>query len=202
MPKELVYMNNQIDFYFDIISPFSFIAHKKIQKIIQNKKVLFNYKPILLGGLHKLAKIDAPAFNKYKIKILQSDCELVSEKNNISFNWNSKFPINSLYMMRGYLYVEENLKKLYLDAFFNAYWRDNIDLSNEIEISKILKILNIDNKKFFEGISNQLIKDQLKKLTAEAFKKELFGAPTFVANNKIFWGQDRLDYAVDEVSSN
>ena len=195
-------MNNQIDFYFDIISPFSFIAHKKIKKIIQNKKVLFNYKPILLGGLHKLAEIDAPAFNKYKIKILQSDCELVSEKNDISFNWNSKFPINSLYMMRGYLYVEENLKKLYLDAFFNAYWRDNIDLSNEIEISKILKILNIDNKKFFEGISNQLIKDQLKELTAEAFKKELFGAPTFVANNKIFWGQDRLDYAVDEVSSN
>ena len=195
-------MNNQIDFYFDIISPFSFIAHKKIQKIIQNEKVLFNYKPILLGGLHKLAEIDAPAFNKYKIKILQSDCELVSEKNNISFNWNSKFPINSLYMMRGYLYVEENLKKLYLDAFFNAYWRDNIDLSDEIEISKILKTLNIDNKKFFEGISNQLIKDQLKELTAEAFKKELFGAPTFVANNRIFWGQDRLDYAVDEACSN
>ena len=40
------------------------------------------------------------------------------------------------------------------------------------------------------------------KLTAEAFKKELFGAPTFVANNKIFWGQARLAYAVDEVSSN
>ena len=195
-------MNNQIDFYFDIISPFSFIAHKKIKKIIQNKKVLFNYKPILLGGLHKLAEIDAPAFNKYKIKILQSDCELVSEKNNISFIWNSKFPINSLYIMRGYLYVEENLKELYLDAFYNAYWRDNIDLSDEIEITKILKGLNIDNKKFFEGISNQFIKDQLKELTTEAFNKELFGAPTFVANNKIFWGQDRLDYAVDEVSSN
>ena len=179
-------MSNQIDFYFDIISPFSFIAHKKIQKIIQNKKVFFNYKHILLGGLHKLAEIDAPAFNKYKIKILQSDCELVSEKNNISFIWNSKFPINSLYIMRGYLYVEENLKELYLDAFYNAYWRDNIDLSDEIEVTKILKGLNIDNKKFFEGISNQFIKDQLKELTTEAFNKELFGAPTFVANNKIF----------------
>ena len=155
-----------------------------------------------MGGLHKLAKIDAPAFDKYKIKILQSDCELVSEKNNISFIWNSKFPINSLYIMRGYLYVEENLKELYLDAFYNAYWRDNIDLSDEIEITKILKSLNIDNKKFFEGINNQLIKDQLKELTTEAFNKELFGAPTFVANNKIFWGQDRLDYAVDEVSYN
>ncbi len=195
-------MSNQIDFYFDIISPFSYIAHKKIQIIKQDKKVNFNYKPIFLGGLHKLAEIDVPAFNKYKIKILQSDCELVADKNNIPFIWNSKFPINSLYIMRGYLYVEEKLKELYLDAFYNAYWRDNIDLSDEIELTKILKGLNIDDKKFVEGIKNQLIKDQLKELTKEAFDNELFGAPTFVANNKIFWGQDRLEYAVDEVSSN
>ena len=195
-------MNSQIDFYFDIISPFSYIAHKKIQIIKQNKKINFNYKPVFLGGLHKLAEIDAPAFNKYKIKILQSDCELVADKNNIPFIWNSKFPINSLYIMRGYLYVEEKLKELYLDTFYNAYWRDNIDLSDKIELTKILKSLNIDNKKFVEGINNQLIKDQLKELTTEAFSKELFGAPTFVANNKIFWGQDRLEYAVDEVSSN
>ena len=195
-------MSNQIDFYFDIISPFSYIAHKKIQIIKQNKNINFNYKPVFLGGLHKLAEIDAPAFNKFKIKILQSDCELVADKNNIPFIWNSKFPINSLYMMRGYLLVEEKLKELYLDTFYNAYWRDNIDLSDEIELTKILKSLNIDDKKFVEGIKNQLIKDQLKKLTTEAFNKELFGAPTFVANNKIFWGQDRLEYAVDEVSSN
>ena len=195
-------MSSQIDFYFDIISPFSYIAHKKIQIIKQNKKINFNYKPVFLGGLHKLAEIDAPAFNKFKIKILQSDCELVADKNNIPFIWNSKFPINSLYMMRGYLLVEEKLKELYLDTFYNAYWRDNIDLSDEIELTKILKSLNIDDKKFVEGIKNQLIKDQLKKLTTEAFDKELFGAPTFVANNKIFWGQDRLEYAVDEVSTN
>ena len=195
-------MSNQIDFYFDIISPFSYIAHKKIQIIKQHKKVNFNYKPVFLGGLHRLAEIDAPAFNKYKIKILQSDCELVADKNNIPFIWNSKFPINSLYIMRGYLYVEERLKELYLDTFYNAYWRDNVDLSDEIELAKILKSLNIDDKKFVEGIKNQLIKDQLKKLTTEAFDKELFGAPTFVANNKIFWGQDRLEYAVDEVSTN
>ena len=55
-------MSNHIDFYFDIISPYSYIAHKKIQKIKQNKEILFNYKPILLGGLHNLAGINAPSF--------------------------------------------------------------------------------------------------------------------------------------------
>mgnify|MGYP000596674326 CR=1 FL=1 len=61
-------MSNHIDFYFDIISPYSYIAHKKIQKIKENQKIIFNYKPILLGGLHNLAEITAPAFNKYKMK--------------------------------------------------------------------------------------------------------------------------------------
>ena len=194
-------MNNQIDFYFDIVSPFSFIAHKKIQKISQNKKNIFNYRPIFLGGLHKLAEIGAPAFNKYKIKILQSDCELVAEKNDISFSWNSRFPINSLYLMRGYLFVKKKMKMTYLDLFFNAYWKDNIDLSSETEIHKILNILDIDIKEFMERINDESIKDQLKKLTNEAFKKELFGVPTFVANGRIFWGQDRLEYAVEEFSS-
>ena len=43
--------------------------------------------------------------------------------------------------------------------------------------------------------------DKLKELTNFAFQKDIFGAPTFVVNNKIFWGQDRLEYALDEYNS-
>ena len=193
-------MSSYIDFYFDIISPYSYIAHKKIQKIKENKKIIFNYKPILLGGLHNLAGISAPAFNKYKMKNMQSDCELVSEKDNIAFKWNLKFPINSLSIMRGYISVNYNQKEEYLNIFFDAYWRDNLDLSSEKEFSKLLETLKIDNEFFFDKIKQQSTKDELKKLTNDAFDKEVFGAPTFIVNNKIFWGQDRLDYAIEELS--
>ena len=193
-------MISHIDFYFDIISPYSYIAHKKIQKIKEHQKVIFNYKPILLGGLHNLAGINAPAFNKFKIKNMQSDCELVSKKNSISFKWNLKFPINSLSIMRGYISVNENQKEDYLDTFFNAYLMDNLDLSSEKEFSKLLESLKIDSKIFFEKITQQSIKDTLKKFTNDAFEKEVFGAPTFIVDNKIFWGQDRLEYAVEELN--
>ena len=193
-------MSSYIDFYFDVISPYSYIAHKKIQKIKEHQKVIFNYKPILLGGLHNLAGISAPAFNKYKIKNMQSDCELVSKKNDISFTWNLKFPINSLSVMRGYLSIDGNQKEKYLDTFFDAYWKDNLDLSSEDEVLKLLEILNIDSKTFLKKINQQLIKDDLKRLTGNAFKKEVFGAPTFIVNNKIFWGQDRLEYALEELN--
>jgi len=192
-------MSSYIDFYFDVISPYSYLAHKKIQKIKESQKVIFNYKPILLGGLHNLAGISAPTFNKYKMKNMQSDCELVSKKNNISFTWNSKFPINSLSIMRGYISLNETQKDDYLNTFFDAYWKDNLDLSSEKEFSKLLESLKVDSKIFFEEIKQQSIKDDLKRLTSDAFKKEVFGAPTFNVNNKIFWGQDRLEYALEEL---
>ena len=191
-------MSNHIDFYFDIISPYAYIAYKKILKI---NNVNFKLKPILLGGLHNLAGITAPAFNKYKMKNMQNDCELVSKKNNISFKWNSKFPINSLGIMRGYLSIDDSKKEEYINNFFDAYWKEDKDLSNEDNIKQLLKKLKIDENDFFNSINNQKIKDKLKQLTQEAFEKEVFGAPTFIINNKIFWGQDRLEYALDEVEN-
>ena len=50
-------------------------------------------------------------------------------------------------------------------------------------------------------IEKKAIKDELRTLTSAAFEKDIFGAPTFVVNNKIFWGQDRLEYALDEYNS-
>ena len=191
-------MSNHIDFYFDIISPYAYIAHKKILK---HKNILFKYKPVYLGGLHKLAGIDSPAFNKYKLRNNINDCNLVSEKNNIQFKWNSNFPINSLNIMRGYLCVNEDKQNKYLNTFFDAYWKDNQNLSESKNINKLLNNLKIDNEEFYKAINEQNIKNKLIKLTTDAFEKEVFGTPTFIINNKIFWGQDRLEYAVEELKN-
>ena len=59
----------------------------------------------------------------------------------------------------------------------------------------------MEKENFLKNIQNIEIKDKLKDFTNDAFKKDIFGAPTFVVNDKIFWGQDRLDYALDEYNS-
>jgi 2-hydroxychromene-2-carboxylate isomerase len=135
------------------------------------------------------------------MKNMKNDCELIAKKNNIEFKWNDKFPINSLQLMRGYLAINNELKEKFFDLCFDSYWKKNIDLSNSVNIENILNECSIDKKDFFKDIENQKIKDELKKLTNDAFEKDIFGAPTFVVNNKIFWGQDRLDYALDEYNS-
>ena len=69
-------------------------------------------------------------------------------------------------------------------------------------MSKLIRDLNIDSEEFFESIKKQSVKDQLIKLTTDAFQKEVFGTPPFIVNNKIFWGQDRLEYALEEIGTN
>ncbi len=192
-------MNKYIDFYFDFISPYSYLAHKKIIKL--NQRNIFNYKAILLGGLHNLAEVTPPAFNERKMKNMKDDCVLISKKNKIPFIWNEKFPINSLYLMRGFLIIDDNKKSKFIDLCFDAYWKDNLDISITKNIQKILSNCEIDHAFFEKSIKEQKIKDELKNLTLKAFKLDVFGAPTFLVNNKLFWGQDRLEYAIDELKS-
>ncbi|MDA7781517.1 2-hydroxychromene-2-carboxylate isomerase [Candidatus Pelagibacter sp.] len=188
-------MTKKIDFYFDFISPYSYLAYQKIKSI---KNVNFNYKPVLVGGLHNLQGITAPAFIKAKLKHMISDCDLIAKRNKTNFIWNSKFPINSLNIMRGYLFIDNEVKDLYLNQMFDANWNDNLDTSNEEALRIILEKCKINSKDFFDGIKNIKIKNELKTITQEAHDKGIFGAPTFVVNNKIFWGQDRLEFALDE----
>jgi len=194
-------MTKSIDFYFDFISPYSYLAYKKIKSLNDLNGYKIIYKPILLGGLHNLGGITAPAFNVRKMKNMKNDCELIAKKNKIIFKWNDKFPINSLYLMRGYLVLNEKLKKKYFEVCFDNYWKNNTDISTEENIHKILDLCSINKTDFFKNINDKKIKDQLRELTNFAFQKDIFGAPTFVVNNKIFWGQDRLEYALDEYNS-
>ena len=194
-------MIKPFDFYFDFISPYSFLAHKEMRKIENKTNIKIRYKPILLGGLHNLHGIKAPAFIPAKAKHMIRDCKLIAERNNVKFKFNSYFPIKSLNLMRGVLVAEEdNIKNYYIDNVFNTIWQDGLNMNDENIIYKILKNLNINPKTFTLRSTSSSIKDSLRKKTSDAYEKGIFGAPTFVSNNKIFWGQDRIEFALKEAN--
>ena len=129
------------------------------------------------------------------------DCKLIAERNNVKFKFNSYFPIRTLNLMRGVFVAEEdNFKNYYIDNMFNAIWQDGLNMNDENIIQRILKNLNVNPKTFALRATSSSIKDSLKKRTSEAYEKGIFGAPTFVSNNKIFWGQDRIEFVLKEAS--
>ena len=134
-----------------------------------------------------------------KAKHMIRDCKLIAERKNIKFKFNSYFPIKSLNLMRGVLVAEEdNIKNYYIDSIFNTIWQDGLNMNDEIIIAKVLKNLSVNPKTFTLRSTSSLIKDTLRKKTNEAYQKGIFGAPTYVVNNKIFWGQDRIEFALNE----
>ena len=192
-------MIKPFDFFFDFISPYSYLAHKQIRKLEKENNIKINYKPILLGGLHKLAGVTAAAFIPSKTKYMIRDCKMIAEKHNIKFKFNTNFPINSLALMRG-IFIAQNKKKLdqYIDFFFDAYWEDGLNLNSDKILNSILINLNINFNEFQLIITDQKIKNKLTAQTNEAYNKGVFGAPSFIINNKLFWGQDRLEFVLKE----
>ena len=192
-------MINPFDFFFDFASPYSYLAHKQIRNIEYQHNIKINYMPILLGGLLNLAEIKAAAFIPSKAKFMIKDCKLFAEKLNIKFKFNSYFPIQSLNLMRGVLIArKENKINIYIDKFFDAYWKDGLNLNDQKIVDKILEDLNFNLKTYKLKISEQKIKDELIKRTNDAFLKGVFGAPSFIINNKMIWGQDRLEFVLKE----
>ncbi len=193
-------MTKSFDFYFDFVSPYSFLAHKEIKRLERKNLIKVNYKPILLGGLHNLHGIKAPAFIPSKAKFMIRDCKLIAEKKKIKFKFNSYFPIKTVDLMRGvFIATEDGFESYYIDKVFESIWRDGLNMNDQNIVDKILKNTNINPKTFFLRASGQSVKNLLRKKTDEAFEKGVFGAPTFLVNNKIFWGQDRLEYAITEL---
>jgi len=129
------------------------------------------------------------------------DCEMVSKKLKIDFKFNSKFPINTIKLMRGCLVLNKEQLNKYINLVFDAYWKNNMDISDDNILVEILKKIGMNIDEFNYKIDEPEVKEKLKSLTTDAYKKNIFGAPTYVANNKIFWGQDRLEFAIEEINS-
>ena len=122
--------------------------------------------PIFLGGLHNAAGITPAAFIKLKSKYMIEDTKLVSKNKNISFHFNSYFPIKTVNFMRGVLIAEkDNSEKNFIEKIFNAIWMDGLNMNDPIVINKVLKNIDLNPEIFLEKVSDQKTKDKLRKLT-------------------------------------
>ena len=192
-------MIKSFEFYFDFASPYTFLAHKEIRKIEKENSIKIKYMPILLDSLLKSVGVKANADIPIKAKYMIKDCKLWANKKNIVFKFNNYFPIVTLNLMRCVLVAEkQGFAQNFINKIFDAIWEDGLNLNDNIIVEKLLKNIDINPKKFLmESVDNK-IKDELKKRTDEAYKKGIFGSPSFIVNNKIFWGQDRLEFVFNE----
>ncbi len=185
-------MEKKIEFYFDVVSPYSYFASKLIDEVVKKNNAILNWKPILLGGIFKATGSPiAPGLAPEKKPYLIKDLERISNYYKIPFKMPSEFPISSLLAMRVLCSLKVDNIHFYAQKIFEAYWKDNKNIADKEVLTALI------NSDLVEKANMQKIKDKLFKNTEAAVKRGIFGAPTFFFGNEMFFGHDRI-YLLDD----
>jgi 2-hydroxychromene-2-carboxylate isomerase len=186
-------MKKKVEFYYDLTSPYSYLASTRIEGICERYGAELEWKPFLLGGAYKesgnRAPLEVPNKKAYMIKDLLDWAKYYG----VPFNFPDIFPLNSVKPMRGALAAKEKGKVAeYTHKLFALYMVEGRDLNQDHVLKNAVSELGIDADWFMRRIGEQDIKDELRKETYELVKRGGFGAPTFFIEDRMFWGNDRL----------
>jgi 2-hydroxychromene-2-carboxylate isomerase len=186
-------MKKKVEFYYDLSSPYSYLASTRIEGICEKYDAELEWKPFLLGGVYKETGNRAPLEVPNKKVYMTKDLEDWASSYGVQFNFPDLFPLNSVKFMRGALVAKEKGKiRDYTHKLFALYWIEGKDLSQDEILKSGVTELGMDADWFLKRIGEQDIKDELRKETDEAVSRGAFGAPTIFIGEKMFWGNDRL----------
>jgi len=186
-----------VEFYFDLGSPYSYLAYYRLLQMAEQQEIQIVYKPILLGGVFKAtgnrSPIEIPVKGAYSILDMQRWAEYYQ----ISMHMNPHFPMNTLTLMRiltgvQLLHLEkfEQVLKLLFDAMFGTPQ----NLNEPTVLAEVLKPSGFSVEDIMSMVQSEVVKQKLITETEQAIQRGIFGAPTFFVGDEMYWGQDRLHF--------
>lgn len=190
----------KFQFWYDFASPYSFLSAMRIEGLASSSGVETEWHPFLLGPIFKSQGWDTSPFNIYEAKgrYMWRDIERLCDKYRIPFNKPSQFPRNSVLASRIAVFGEhQDWGREFSKLVYRFNFVEDKDISDEGVISSILDSIGQDPARIIAGATSGENKNKLRKQTEEAVSKGIFGAPAFVIGDELFWGNDRLEDALD-----
>ena len=199
--------SHTVQFLFDFGSPNAYLCHKVIPEIEARTEVRFEYVPVLLGGLFKLANNRSPmeAFEGIPNKLAYDQLEMkrfISKHKLDLFRFNPHFPVNTLAIMRGAVAAKQlGMFEPYVNAIYAGMWEEGLNLSDPTVIHATLAKHSIPAEPLLQAIQSAEVKSALLDNTQKAFDRGAFGSPTFFVDQEIFFGKDRLRDVEEAIAS-
>ena len=198
-------MAESFECLFDFGGPNSYLAHKMLPDLCARTGTQVIYVPILLGGLFKLTNNQAPMMRfadtpaKRNYEMLEFDRFVKTHA--LPFKMNPRFPINSLYLMRGAGAAQRlGCFAPYVDAVMAAMWEDGADMSEAQVVREVLDKAGLDSSALLTLADDPEVKAELMANTEAAAKRGAFGVPTFFVGEDMFWGKERLGQVEAELT--
>ena len=191
-------MSKQVEFFFDVGSPASYLAWTQLASIAQRHNAEVVWRPMLLGAVFQAVGNTSPAAVPAKGAYMLKDLKRFSAIYDVPFRFNPFFPVNTMQLMRGVTaYLGTPKFESYLSTIFNALWAEKLNMESPEVVAEVLSKVGIDATDFMARISEPEVKARLKSSTEEAVARGVFGAPSFFVNGEMFFGQDRLSFVED-----
>lgn len=188
-------MSKQVEFYFDVGSPASYLAWTQIAQLAERHGAEVVYQPMLLGGVFKATGNASPASVPAKGRYTRIDFERFARRYQVPFAQNPFFPINTMQLMRGAVaLLDGDQFQPYVDAVFRAIWVDGQNMGDPDVVARVLGGQGFDVAGLLQQINDPAVKERLRQITERAIERGVFGAPTFFVGDEMFFGQDRLDF--------
>jgi 2-hydroxychromene-2-carboxylate isomerase len=198
-----ILMSKAVSFYFDFGSPAAYLAYTQLPKLAADTGAQIQFKPILLGGIFQATGNRPPISVPLKGQYLFADLNRFAKRYGVTLNMNPHFPINTLNLMRAdiglQVHNDERLPK-YRDAMFEGIWVDQQNMNDPETVGSVLTKAGFDPTTIFALASESNVKESLKIATQDAVSQGVFGAPSFIVDGELFWGQDRLDFVREALS--
>ena len=191
-------VRNRLEFWFEFASTYSYPASQRIASAARAAGVEIAWRPFLLGPIFKQQGWNDSPFNLYPAKgrYMWRDLERICADLEVPFNRPSQFPRNGLVAARlACAFQDEAWISVLVPALYRASFGDDRDISDPEVVRSVLVEIG-ESPALLAQADDVAVKDRLRAQTEHAVKVGIFGAPSFMVGEELFWGNDRLDAAI------
>jgi 2-hydroxychromene-2-carboxylate isomerase len=181
------------DFFFDLASPYSYLASTQLRGISHRTGARARLYPITLGGVRKAIGREMPP--PQQLAYMAQDTARWAQKYGVPMQIPKAFPISTILPLRATVAAgrEDNAERA-MEALFRVYWGDGEDISDPKVVELALAAAGLEGKRLVARAADQDVKDELRKNTDLALARGVFGVPTIFVGERSFWGNDRLEF--------
>ena len=188
-----------IDFYFSIGSTYTFLSVTRILDIEKKNNIKFNWKPFSVRAIMKeMNNIPFPKDKKNKVDYMWRDIERRAEGYGFFAKTPVPYPLSEFDLANklAILGLKEGWGIDYVRLTYKRWFQEGKEPATEPNISEICSELKLDKDKVISNANSEEINKEYLTYTDSARNNKVFGSPSFIANNEIFWGDDRMEDAI------